>query len=441
MGKRKKTNQNNDNGPNLFAALESRRRSGLVLRRFLADEAEIFHYRGKEQDDAYEILKRWADLETQGHLAKKETSLDADFLREVFGEALGYKAATESPDDYHLERSFTVPGVGVADGALGNFRPDTAVCPLAVIELKRAHVNLDRDKFNGRTPVQQCWDYLNGLPDCPWGIVSNFVSFRLYHRAKTPLAYEEFRLQELRDLRKFRQFYCLFERGGLVRPRPGFTLRAADLLERTENRQREVGEKLYSMYSEERLRLIEHLCDRENKSLDRAIHIAQKILDRIVFVAFCEDRELLPAKCIEKAYKTLPPFSKVTNPRWRNFLNLFHAIDTGHPDFDLATGYDGGLFAHDPEVDDLHRGSRSPVREIGGRTGEDAHRRPVCAGRKRRTAAGDAHLRRAETFRHLLHAARFYPLHCPQHGRGGHRRTARPSPRCARDQGAPDGIG
>jgi len=353
MGKRRKTAPNHDNGPNLFTPLETRKRSGLVLRRFLAEEAEKILYRDQQQADAHEILKRWADLESEGHLAKKETSLDADFLREVFGKALGYQAATESPEHYQLERNFTVPGVGVADGALGNFRPDTKASPLVVIELKGAHVNLDKDKFNGRTPVQQCWDYLNALPDCPWGIVSNFVTFRLYHRDKTPLAYEEFRLQDLRDLRTFRQFYCLFERGGLVRPRRGCPLRALELLERTENRQREVGDKLYNMYSDERLRLIEHLCHEKGKSLERAIHIAQKILDRIIFVAFCEDRDLLPAKCIDRAYSTLPPFSKVTNPRWRNFLNLFHAIDKGHPDFGLTTGYDGGLFAHDPEVDDL----------------------------------------------------------------------------------------
>ena len=256
MGKRRKPTQNNDNGPNLFTPLESRRRSGLVLRRFLAEEAEKFFYRGKQQDDAHEIVKRWADLETEGHLAKKETSLDADFLREVFGKALGYRAATECPEDYQLQRNFTVPGVGMADGALGSFCPNTQALPLVVIELKGAHVNLDRDKFNGRTPVQQCWDYLNGLPDCPWGIVSNFVTFRLYHREKTPLAYEEFRLQELCDQRKFRQFYCLFERGGLVRARPGHSLRALELLERTENRQREVGDQLYGMYSQERARLM-----------------------------------------------------------------------------------------------------------------------------------------------------------------------------------------
>ena len=72
------------------------------------------------------------------------------------------------------------------------------------MELKDSGVNLDRDRFNGRTAVQQCWDYLNALPDCPWGIVSNFVTFRLYHRAKGSQAYEEFTLQELRGDKRFR---------------------------------------------------------------------------------------------------------------------------------------------------------------------------------------------------------------------------------------------
>ena len=111
---------------------------------------------------------RWVDMQQQGHLRKEETALDADFLHEVFGDALGYKSATESPDDYQLQRNFAVPGVGTADGALGDFSP-ASTRPAAVIELEGADADLDRDKFNGRTPVQQCWDYLNALPGLPLG--------------------------------------------------------------------------------------------------------------------------------------------------------------------------------------------------------------------------------------------------------------------------------
>ncbi len=104
----------------------------------------------------------------------------------------------------------------IADAAIGFFEASRQTTPRAVIELKSPTVNVDRDKFNGRTPVQQCRDYLAEVPECPWGIVSNIVSFRLYHRDHPPRVYELFTLQGLRNRDVFRQFYALFERGGLL---------------------------------------------------------------------------------------------------------------------------------------------------------------------------------------------------------------------------------
>lgn len=345
-------------GPRLFATSSTRKRRSLILPRYLAEEADKLIHRRARREQAHEILTKWAALESKGHIFRKETSVDADFLLDVFGRALGHRSFTENPQQYELARNFTVPGVGTADGALGQFSPESTVSPLAVIELKNADTDLDRDKFNGRTAVQQCWDYLNALPHCPWGIVSNFVSFRLYHRDKTPQAYEEFTLKELLDPKRFREFDCLFEVRGLVRPVLSEPPRAIALLQRTDERQREVGHKLYEQYSVSRVQLISHLCHELHKPLETAIRIAQKLLDRIIFVAFCEDRGLLPEKCIESAYKTLPPFSKVTNPRWQNFLDLFQAIDKGHERFELKTGYDGGLFEHDDDVDNLQLDDR-----------------------------------------------------------------------------------
>ncbi len=339
-------------GTDLFIQAGSRRRRALILPNYLREEGDKYSYRGDRQDRAFQILTRWADMEEAGHLVRKETAVDADFLRDVFGDALGYKSAMQKPEEYNLERNFPVPGIGTADGALGIFQPGSTTPPVAVIELKAAETDLDRDKFNGRTAVQQCWDYLNAIPACPWGIVSNFVSIRLYHRNKTQLVFQEFLLRDLRKLEVFRQFYCLFEYGGLLSASPGQQPRALALLERTESRQREVGDQLYDAYSTNRHRLIEHLHYQRGKTLEEAIGIAQKILDRIIFVAFCEDRGLLPEKCIETAYTSLPPFSKVTNPRWRNFLDLFQAIDRGHEGI-VEKGYNGGLFRHDPDVNDL----------------------------------------------------------------------------------------
>jgi len=321
----------------------------LISPHILTNESLLAKYDGPERDRAYEIVKKWAEMEKNGQMARmNETALDAEYLNDIFGIALGYTSSQDKPSHYHLERQFPVPGVGHVDGALGHFGSGLPRSPVAVIEMKGTGTNLDRDKSNGRTAVQQCFDYLNALPDCPWGIVCNFTSLRLYHR-RTNQAYQEFKLQDLRKDDVFKRFYCLLENDSLLDRNP----RSLRMLAETETRQREVGDELYDAYSQNRYRLIAHLCADHGKSLDRAIYIAQKILDRIIFIAFCEDRGLLPADCLKKGWSQLLPFTRVTNPRWRNFLDLFDAIDKGHNAICMEDGFNGGLFAHDPEVDNL----------------------------------------------------------------------------------------
>lgn len=337
----------------LFRGVALKRHRRLILPRLLNEEAAKPSNRGTDLDAAHAIFVRWADLESNGHLLGDETSLDEPFRQEIFGTALRYLTAPTSPNAYYYDKKLYVPGVGTPDGVLGEFPPVEPRNARAVIELKNATTDLDHDKFNGRTPVQQCWDYLNNLPDCPWGIVSNFVSFRLYHRDKTQQAFEHFELQKLRDIEEFARFYALFERNGLLASRVIRVPRALALIERTQNRQREVGDKLYDYYSDQRHRLIEHLMVEHARTRDQALRAAQKLLDRIIFVAFCEDRGLLPYKLIESTWKNVAPLARVTNPRWKNFLDMFHAIDQGHPTLELPTGYNGGLFAPDENVDEL----------------------------------------------------------------------------------------
>ncbi len=329
-----------------------RRQRALFIPRFLREAASNIQLKGSAQDRAYDIALRWADLETRGHLPRfKETSIDTQFLDQLFVEGLGYQLKTTSPEAWQLEHKFTVSGVGTADAALGEF--PTASVPTVVIELKDSSTDLDRDRFSGRTPVQQCWDYLNALPGCDWAIVSNFATIRLYHHSKGSLAYEEFALQELRRRERFDEFYCLFERGGLLRSRIGQQPRALALLRQTQDRQQTVGDALYQSYQSQRLRLIEHLKNDLGKELDAAIRLAQKLLDRVIFIAFCEDRDLLREDCLERAWRELPPFTKATNPRWRNFLALFDEVDGGGRNAGVDEGYNGNLFKRDEELDSL----------------------------------------------------------------------------------------
>jgi len=153
----------------------------LILARLLKSAGDDKRFDDAEIARAHAILVRWADFEKTGRLAgMTETQLQGDFLRDIFGDALGYTRAAENLPSWHLEQHLTQES-GTPDGVLGLFEQDKKKSPLAVIELKGSTVHLDRDRSNGRTAVDQCWDYLVDLPaTCRWGIVSNIVSIRLY---------------------------------------------------------------------------------------------------------------------------------------------------------------------------------------------------------------------------------------------------------------------
>ncbi len=199
----------------LFAPVR-RRHPQLILAKLLAERANVWFADPGSLSTANAVLSRWADLAESHALDHKEVSLDAEFLRVIFCEALGYKSRTDSPEAYQLERQFSVPGGGAADGALGRFKSGEPLKPLAVIECKGITVDLDHDKSSGRTPVQQLWDYLNELPETPWGILSNYRAVRLYHRDSPRRAYEEFTIQDFRDPDRVKQFLYLFGPEGLL---------------------------------------------------------------------------------------------------------------------------------------------------------------------------------------------------------------------------------
>jgi hypothetical protein len=330
---------------------EARRLRPLFLPNLLQQEPKKFLE--EQAQNAHQIICKWADIEAGGKLDKmKETTIEGEFCKDIFGDALGYSLFSEGKDLWNFQQKYSV-NRGQADAAIGIFGPDKKPVIRVVIELKGPTVNVDKDRFNGRTPVQQCWDYLNEIPQCSWGIVCNYVSFRIYHRNHTPRVYELFTLQDLRKKEVFLQFYYLLEKGGLIPTPLQRTPRADLLLERCTTRQREVGDELYGRYHDERLKLITHLSGPErNFPFDKAIRVTQKLLDRIIFVAFCEDRELLPPKSLGESWAYVAPFERVTHRKWKNFLALFDSIDKGNVNRNIPP-YDGGLFGKDEDIDNL----------------------------------------------------------------------------------------
>ena len=316
--------------------------------------------------DRHQKLLQWVQTLESGTLdAVKETSLHGDFLKDVFQDALGYRSVIGGAGhqwELHAEQTIS-DGGGSADGALGFFNAVTKQKGgkqlegrvIAPIELKGAKNDLDRAAPGRKeSAVDQGWRYANYTADCRWVLVSNYREIRLYQTSKTPAYYEVFKLKDLEDLEQFRLFYFVLCRQNFLPPSADPKARSLidQLLVESDKAEVEITKTLYAEYKQVRLNLATHfratgpadLPDRDIALIEKA----QKTLDRVLFIAFCEDKDLLPKETIQQAHDHKDPY----NPRtiWENYKAVFCAVDQGNPALAIP-GYNGGLFRHDPLLD------------------------------------------------------------------------------------------
>jgi len=115
-----------------------------------------------------------------------------------------------------------------------------------------------------------------------------------------------------------------------------------------------ISKQFYSRYKAMRVELFEHL-KLNNPAKDPLLLITktQKLLDRFIFVCFCEDANLLPAYTLRRIKDILTTaFDFEPDKLWRQLKGLFQSIDIGNPPLDI-TKFDGGLFAKDDDLDTL----------------------------------------------------------------------------------------
>jgi hypothetical protein len=278
----------------------------------------------------------------------KETSSRPLFIEEVLQKFLGYTKF--NPDGLHTLAHEEQAGSGSVDVALGHFAtPDGNDNVAAPFELK-GPTTTDLDAImpgRGLSPVQQAWNYAIDLPGCRWVLVSNCVELRLYGFGRGRDAYEPFDLSKLDDRYEQERLWLLLSAGRLL----GGATEA--LLRETDSAYKTITNELYEQYSTLRSSLMQFLTDAADGpelTLAAAIEPAQKILDRILFIAFAQRTDLLPEKLLERAASRKNEFTP--EPIWKNFLGLFAGVNEGSASLNIWP-YNGGLFAHDPAVDRL----------------------------------------------------------------------------------------
>ncbi len=287
----------------------------------------------------------------------KEESLQADFLNKFFGDILQYDYNNENLWNLEKEKK-SVTDSSKADGALGFFsmiektkKYDVRV----VVELKDASTDLDKPQNrlgDKRNPVEQAFSYASKAGGrCKWVIVSNFKEIRLYH-ATDQSRYEFFEIKDLDKSEYLKRFFFLLQKERLISPK-GESIVDSLYRERLEFEQT-ISKQFYSQYKVMRIELFDHL-KQHNPDKD-PLHLitqTQKLLDRFIFVCFCEDANLLPAYTLKKIKETLKnAFDFEPNKLWRQLKGLFHSIDIGNPPMDI-TRFNGGLFTNDEELDSL----------------------------------------------------------------------------------------
>ncbi|WP_456405373.1 Eco57I restriction-modification methylase domain-containing protein, partial [Thiolapillus sp.] len=293
------------------------------------------------------LLENWKTSIESGLLLKQnEVAVHAPFTQQIMVGVLGYQTIGHG-DTWTIAREYGVAG-GAVDLALGHFHADASKDQvIAPFELKGARTsNLDAI-MPGRhkTPVQQAWDYARDIKGAQWVLVSNYVELRLYAVSETSLVYESFNLADLTDLREYARFILLLHADNLL---SGKTLA---LLHKSQQADKEITQQLYTDYKALRELLIRRLIgDNPGHEPVTLIKPAQKLLDRMLFIAFAEDKGLIPENSIRRAFEHSDPYHP--RPVYDNFKALFRAIDQGNALLDIPA-YNGGLFAPDALLENL----------------------------------------------------------------------------------------
>lgn len=311
--------------------------------------------------DCLAIVKPWQEDYYSGSLLRdKETSREQAYNQDFFMKVLGYREKPNIP--YTFEPKATTELRQLPDALIGYHDSQHANIS-AVVELKGASVDLDRPqrREGNFSPVQQGFKYKTQYRTCPFVIVSNFWELRLYN--DNQLDYESWTLDELIDQAddyiRCRTFLYLLSSENFTCPQgPSKT---ELLLSDVRIHQEEIGRTFYQDYKRARLELLRDIyVKNENvrQDFDLAIEKAQTVIDRLVFSCFAEDRGLLPDDIVQRVVNYADQ-SAFDAKLWSTLKGFFEAIDTGSKRLEIPDGYNGGLFANDPVLNDLKIGDEA----------------------------------------------------------------------------------
>jgi hypothetical protein len=271
----------------------------------------------------------------------KEEQYQEGFIKDIFGQVLGYSVFPEQPFNIQTEKKNQVDSKK-ADGAI--FKEENVV---GVIELKDNKTkNLDAVK-------DQAFGYKNNHKYCSYVISSNFHKLRFYVDDATD--YEEFDLYNL-DKEAFRRFYLYLRKEGLLDKNIPKLLR-----QETKFHEENITKKLYKDYSSFKKSFFQNVV-KNNPQHNKLILFkkSQKFLDKVLFVLFAEDKGLITTnsivKIVEKWHDLKSDAFDTPKPLYQLVSRFFNNLFVGKKDQDgcvLIPEFGGEIFAPDEVLDTL----------------------------------------------------------------------------------------
>ena len=266
----------------------------------------------------------------------KEEEYQEGFVRDLFVNILGYTLKPQPDYNFVLEKK-TETDATKSDGAM--LRGDSII---GVVELKDTGT-AELDKIE-----KQVFGYKHKHKNCVYIITSNFEKLRFYINDATE--YEEFDLFNLSAYRFTVLYVCLHQQH--VQKDIPLAIKHASVAE-----EENVTKKLYADYSGFKRALFSNIVmlNPQYNKLE-LFKKTQKLLDRLLFIFFAEDRLLLPPNSIRKILKQWEQLKELDNyvPLYSRFNKYFGYLYTGHIGKEEEIfAYNGGLFEPDAILDNL----------------------------------------------------------------------------------------
>jgi type I restriction-modification system DNA methylase subunit len=266
----------------------------------------------------------------------KEEQYQEGFLRDLFVDVFGY---TLNPaTGFNLTTEYkNIKDSKKADGAI--IIEEKVV---GVIELKGTNTT-DLGKIE-----EQAFNYKNNQTGCTYVITSNFEKLRLY--IDDSVRFTEFNLFNLKQ-EEFNLLYLMLAFENIKNNIP------KKIKDESLNQEDIVTKKLYKDYSVFKRELFQNLT-LLNPELDPLLLFqkSQKLLDRMLFLLFGEDRGLLPPNSVRQILEQWVKLKDLDEyvPLYSRYKKYFGYLNTGFKgkNHDVFA-YNGGLFKDDEILDQV----------------------------------------------------------------------------------------